>query len=197
MSAFHASVARYTFAAARDRLLPGFFARVTHTNQFLRGGAPWGGSVLQSAVAAVVLLIAWRTHADPQVVIFTWFSTVAGVGVLLLLIAAAGASALWFFYDKDAPKVSFWVQWIAPVLGIGSGVWVLWLMVSNLDGLLSLPPGSRLMWLVLAIVMVTVLAGLVWGTALCVARPQVWQAIGRGAPSGTIVKDDRLSRIRV
>lgn len=196
MSAFHAAAARYTFGMAREGVLPAGLLRVSRSGELVRGGAPTGGSLLQSAVAGLVLTVVMVIGADPMAVLFAWLSTIASVGILSLLVATAVASLLWFARG-DAPKLTPWTRWIAPGTGAVLGVLVLAMMVYNLGGLLSLPPGSRLGWLVLAIVTGTALAGIVWGLLLRALRPKIWKGIGAGAPSGMLVRDDRLSQVRV
>jgi hypothetical protein len=162
----------------------------------IRGGAPLGGSLLQSAVAAVVLMVAQLLGADPMGVLFTWLSTIASVGVLALLIATAVASLMWFTRGS-APRVSVWTHYLAPGLGAALGVVVISMMVDNLSGLLGLPAGSRLPLLVPALVAAAALVGLVWGWMLRVSRPLVWHGVGAGVAQASTVKDDRLRTVRV
>jgi amino acid transporter len=196
MSAFHAAAARYTFGMAREGVLPAGLLRVSRAGEVARGGAPTGGSVLQSALAGLVLTVVMVTGADPMAILFSWLSTIASVGILALLVATAVASLVWFARG-DAPKLTAWTRVIAPGTGAVLGVLVLSMMVYNLSGLLGLPPGSQLGWLVLGIVVGIALAGMVWGLLLRAWRPMLWQGIGAGAPTGVLVRDDRLSQVRV
>ncbi|WP_344513319.1 APC family permease [Dactylosporangium maewongense] len=69
MLSFHGTVARYVYAMARERVLPGWLAVV---GTAARAGAPVGGSLTQSAVALAVLAVVAVTGADPIGVLFTW-----------------------------------------------------------------------------------------------------------------------------
>lgn len=196
MSAFHAAAARYVFGMAREGVLPARLGRVSRAGEVIRGGAPLGGSLLQSATAAVVLAVAILVGADPMTVIFTWLSTIASVGVLTLLVATAVASLMWFTRG-GTPKVTPWTHYLAPIAGAVFGVLVISMMLVNLSALLATPPGSRLPLLVPALIAGAGLVGVVWGLVLRTTRPAVWKAIGRGTPTASTVKDDRLSQVRV
>src|SRR5262249_57349904 len=89
MTAFHSTAARYVFALAREQVLPVRLARVSGG---IRGGAPLGGSVVQSLVAAVVVAAVAVAGADPVKSMFVWLSTIAPVCILLLLTASSLAA---------------------------------------------------------------------------------------------------------
>jgi amino acid transporter len=217
MSAFHAAAARYAFGLARERVLPGRVARVSRAGAVMRGGAPLGGSLLQSGVAALALTVAMAVGADPMTVIFTWLSTIAAVAVLSLLIVTAVASMLWFSRpqvlswspptdrigrSKGQPRrrgvaATGWSRYLAAGMGAILGLVVLAMMLINLSALLGTPPGSRLPLLVPVIIAITAVAGLIWALLLRVTRHPVWDGIGRGTPTSLTVKDDRLARVKV
>jgi amino acid transporter len=196
MSAFHACIARYVFGMARERVLPAPFARISRAGEVMRGGAPLGGSLLQSGIAAMVLVVAMLAGADPMAVIFTWLSTIASVGILALLIATAVASLAWFG-QGSAPRASAWTRYVAPATGAVLGLLLISMMLVNLSSLLQTPPGSRLPLLVPVILVAAAMIGFGWGAALRAGRPEVWRGIGAGSPTALTVKDDRLSQVKV
>jgi amino acid transporter len=196
MSAFHAAAARYGFGLAREGVLPGRVARVSRSGELMRGGAPLGGSLLQSGTAAVVLTVLMLAGADPITVIFTWLSTIAAVGVLSLLIITAVASMLWFSRG-GTPRATAWTRYLAPGAGAVLGLLVLSMMLVNLSALLGTAAGSRLPLLVPAVIASGAVAGLIWGSLLRLTRPAVWHGIGRGTPTSLTVKDDRLAQVKV
>jgi amino acid transporter len=94
MVSFHATVARYVFALARERVLPARWAAVSRG---VNGGAPLGGSAVQAVVALLVVVGFLLSGADPMTM-FIWLSTVGAVCVLLLLTLASWSALL--FFDK-------------------------------------------------------------------------------------------------
>jgi amino acid transporter len=193
MSAFHATVARYVFALAREHVLPPTWARVSvGTN----GGAPLGGSLLQSLVAAVVVGSFVVAGADPMITMFVWLSTIGAVCILLLLTASSLAARAYFASGGGA-RESALVRQVVPTVGGVVGVLVLVFMASNLSSLLGTPPGSSRPWLVVVLVAAAMMIGLAWGGWLRHARPQVYEQLGRGTPDPLTVLDQRLSELAV
>jgi amino acid transporter len=188
MAAFHNTVARYVFAAAREQVLPPSFAKVSTGS---RGGVPLAGSLLQSAIAAVVVAIFVVLGADPMAVMFTWLSTLGGLCVLVLLMASAVASRK-FFAEGGGANEGIFVRQVAPVGGLVLGVLVLAFTLSNLNSLLGVEPGSPLPWIVPGAIITTMAIGLMWGAVLRRTRPIVHDAIGEGAPDTLLAKDHAL-----
>ncbi len=190
---FHNGVARYLFALGRERVLPVSLARIGTGS---RGGAPIGGSLVQSVTAAVVVGLVVVTGADPFGVLFTWLSTVGAVGVLLLMVAASWSS-LRFFRAGGGTNEGTWVRVVAPTLGVLVGLAVLATTVINLGSLLGLPPGSALTWIVPGVVGAAGVGGLGWGLVLRRRRPEVYAGIGHGRPHPLAVLDHRLADVEV
>jgi len=191
MISFHNSVARYLFALGRERVLPFRFARLNP-----RTGAPTGGSVVQSALAAAVVAGFVLARADPMAVLFTWLSTVGAIGVLLVLVAASWA-ALRYFRAGGGTNEGVWTRRIAPTLGVLAGVAVLGIMVGNVESLLGVPPRSALTFVLPGIVVLAAIMGLGWGLSLRRRRPEVYEGIGRGRPHPLAVMDHRLAQVEV
>ena len=166
MSAFHATVARYVFALARERVLPTSWARVSMGST---GGAPRGGSVLQSTVAALVVGAFAVAKANPMDTMFVWLSTIGAVCVLVLLTASTWAARS-FFAAGGGARESGLIREVIPSVGGVVGVLVLVFMVSNLSSLLGTPPGSHLPWLVVVLVATAMTIGLAWGGVRAEAR---------------------------
>jgi amino acid transporter len=193
MSAFHATVARYIFALARERVLPSAWAKVSSGSA---GGAPLGGSLVQSVVAAVTIGAFLAAGADPMGTMFVWLSTVGAFSVLVLLTVSAMAARAFFASGRGAHE-SIWVRQVIPSAGSVIGVLVLLFMSSNLASLLGTPPGSLLKWLVPAGVAGVLGIGWLWGLWLRQARPQIYAQLGKGTPNPLTVQDQRLSDLAV
>ena len=193
MSAFHATVARYVFALAREDVLPSSWAKVSEGS---KGGAPLGGSLLQSLVSLLVIVVFVVSGADPMGTMFVWLSTIGALCVLLLLTASSMAARS-FFGAGGGARESVMIRQVGPSIGGVLGVLLLVFMASNLSSLLGVSPGSPLPWLVAVIVVLTGAGGFAWGVWLKRSRPGVYENLGRGTPDPLTVLDQRLSDLAV
>jgi amino acid transporter len=91
LSAFHNYIARYTYVAGRDGLLPAAFGSTHGTHQ-----SPHIGSVTQSIGALIVLAIFAGLGLDPILNMFTWISQIGTLGVIGM-IAITSLSVIVFF----------------------------------------------------------------------------------------------------
>jgi amino acid transporter len=173
---FHNTVARYVFGMARDRVLPSALGRVGTGS---RAGAPIGGSVVQSVIAFLVVSLFLVAKADPFTQLFTWLSTIAAIGLLLVMVGTCLAT-LRFFGRQREDTTQLWQGQVAPLLGALALTIVLIVTVANLSALLGTAPGSAMTFLLPAIVVVLAVAGAVWGLFLRLQRPQVYRTIGAG-----------------
>lgn len=107
MLSFHNVVARYAFAMGREGLLPARFGRTNPGT-----GAPATGSLLQTVVAAVVVIVFALTDdmptgdpTAPVLHLFTWMGSVGALGVTVLM-AASSAAVIAFFVRRGtrAPR---------------------------------------------------------------------------------------------
>ncbi|GAA1869360.1 APC family permease [Brevibacterium marinum] len=181
--AFHNIVARYFFALGRDRVLPKLLARTSR-----RSGAPIAGSLAQSALALIVILvfaIAGSGSEDPLfpvVTLFTWLTNMGAFGLVLLM--ALTAIAVVGFLRSHAEEYSLWTRGIAPGLS-AVGLIVLFVsIVINFNVLIGLEGASVLFWLLPAIVLVPGVFGTVWALVLRSRNPQRYAGIGTGGSLG-------------
>jgi amino acid transporter len=173
---FHNTVARYVFGMARDRVLPASFAGVGTGS---RAGAPFAGSLMQSAIAFAVVAVFLLAGADPFTQLFTWLSSVAAIGVLLLMIGTCIAAIRFFGRDPQKARTA-WQATIAPMLGAVVLTVVLVVTVVNLSTLLGVKAGSPLTVLLPALVLVAAVAGALWGMVLRTRRPDIYRSLGMG-----------------
>lgn len=190
MSAFHNTVARYTFAMARERVLFSLLAKVS------RGGVPRAGSLLQSVIAAVVVAGFAIAGAAPMATMFTWLSTVGAMGVLTLLVAASLAARR-YFARGGGVRDSVFTRHVAPLLGSVLGALFAVMMLSNLGALLNTAPGSRLPWLAPALIGGFAVTGVLWAAVLRYTRSAVLAGVGHGTPDPLTVRDQRLAALEV
>ncbi len=91
LSAFHNYIARYSYVAGREGLLPEAFGRTHDDHQ-----SPHIGSVVQTVMAIVVLAIFAALQLDPVLNMFTWISQIGTLGVLGMM-AVTSLSVIAFF----------------------------------------------------------------------------------------------------
>ena len=91
LSAFHNYIARYSYVAGRDGLLPGAFGTTHDVHQ-----SPHIGSVIQTIGALIVLAIFAGLGLDPILNMFTWISQVGTLGVIGMM-AITSLSVIVFF----------------------------------------------------------------------------------------------------
>lgn len=193
MLSFHNSVARYVFALSRERVLPASLDRIGTGS---RGGAPIGGSVVQSTIALAVVLLFVVGRADPFATLFTLLSALAAMGVMLLMFGTSVA-AIRFFRNGGGTNESTWQRVLAPALGALCLFFVLATTVYNIGSLLGKEPGHPLTWILPGLVLAAGVIGLLWGGALRRSRPDVYANIGQGRPEPLEVPDHALADVKV
>ena len=177
--AFHAAVARYQFALGREGVLPRPWG-YTHP----RTGAPVVGSLTQSLLALVVLIIYRISGADPLVYLFAWLTTVGGLGVLILMWSASAAVIM--FFVRHTRQENVWRARIAPIIAFLLLTGILAATVIGLGDLLQVDGDSPFHWLFSVGYAVFILFGICWALVMRAARPEIYAAIGRGVDGRVI-----------
>lgn len=109
ISAFHNYIARYSYVAGREGLLPAVFGTTHDAHQ-----SPHIGSVVQTGMALVVLAIFAGLGLDPVLNMFTWISQVGTLGVLgMMTITSISVIA---FFRKSGNSGSPLVTLILPLV---------------------------------------------------------------------------------
>ncbi|MGC9670653.1 APC family permease [Planosporangium sp. 12N6] len=171
--AFHMVSARYTFALGQERVLPAFTAYAAR-----RTGAPAAGSLVQSALAVVTVILFAMFNRDPLTELFTWLSYSAAVGVLVLLIGTSLA-VIGYFRRESTPETT-WQRLVAPLLATIALVVITTVTAANADSVLGTAKGSALTYVLPGIVGAAALVGLGWGYLIKTTRPDVYAGIGTG-----------------
>jgi amino acid transporter len=91
VSAFHNYIARYSYTAGREGMLPAAFGRTHDDHQ-----SPHIGSVTQTIGSLIVLAIFAGLGLDPITQMFTWISQIGTLGVLGMM-AITSLSVIMFF----------------------------------------------------------------------------------------------------
>lgn len=177
---FHNAVARYFFALGRERVIPPFFGRVQDST-----GAPYVGSLAQTSLALVVLLIFALGDLDPVLKLFTWLTNIGAIGVMLLL-ALASFSVVGYFTRNTGLEPSAWrTRWAPALAGLAlSVIFVTALLNLNVSitGLTDAPLDD--LTIILPACMLGFAAiGLIVGAVLRSQRPDIYEHIGEGPPA--------------
>jgi len=167
---FHNTLNRYFFALGREGLAPKVMGKVHPTH-----GSPYVAGALQSAIAAVVLVLFILAGADPYTVVFSWMSALAVIGILAVQVLVSVAVILFFRRTKTGH--GRWTTTIAPILALAGLVGALLLVTANL----SLLSGSESL-IVKAFPYLMVLVGLLgaaFATQIKKAKPDLYASLGR------------------
>ncbi|WP_030768313.1 MULTISPECIES: APC family permease [unclassified Streptomyces] len=180
MLSFHNVVARYAFAMGREGLLPATFGRTNAGT-----GAPATGSLLQTGVAALVVIAFALTDdkpagdpTTPVLHLFTWMGSVGALGVTLLM-AAASFAVIAFFVRRGTAGAQVWRLVAAGTAGLALLAIAVY-TVKDFGVLVGAEKGSALSWALPGIIGAAVVIGLVYGVVLRRSRPETHARIGLG-----------------
>ncbi|TWC22822.1 MULTISPECIES: APC family permease [unclassified Pseudomonas] len=168
--AFHNAAARYFYAIGRDGLLPRQLGTTHRVHQ-----SPHMGSVLQSLISAVVVLIFAAMDADPILQLFAWLSNLATLCVILLM---ALTSAAVFAFSRCHPelKLGLWRGGIFPALSCLVLLAVLIIAVLHFDVLTG--ASQTLSYGLCAIIPAALLAGVLLAARLRKGAPERYLMLG-------------------
>jgi amino acid transporter len=171
-------VARYTFALGRESVLPQSLARTSR-----RWSSPKYASLLQSAVAVLVIAGYAVTGTDPLVKLFFWGGMAGGMGALLLITTAALAIPVYLGLNPRGESLPARLGWpVAAVVGLLA---VTLAAAVNLHVLLGVPATSSLPSVLLAGYGLVAAVGVGWALLLRRTRPSVYARIGLGPAAAT------------
>ncbi|KQZ24240.1 APC family permease [Microbacterium sp. Root553] len=177
--AFHNAINRYSFALARDGILPAAFTR---TN---RMGAPWIAGVIQSVVAVIVVIAFGTAGLDPltQLVILVNSPGVYGIITLQLL----ASIAVLIFIIRNRHLARRWYVLPAAIVSLVAMAVLLVVLVITIDYLTSAGPAINA--IILAVVPVVLLLGAAYALVLRARRPEVFARIGGADPETARVEN--------
>jgi amino acid transporter len=174
--AFHNAINRYTFALAKDGVLPRSLG-ATHP----RTGSPYRAGIVQSVLAAVVVIGFAVAGADPYTRLLLWVNTPGAVGIFVLMLLTAVATVVYFMRRNRAASTPSTV-----VAGVVSAVFLAVALYVTVDNVALITASSTTVNLVLiGIVPLTMLVGLVLARWLRRNRPATYAQIGGGHSDGS------------
>jgi amino acid transporter len=161
---FHNSANRYLFSLGRDRLLPGRLCALNSRH------APWVAGCVQTAVAVALVVPFALTDKDPVLTLFSWFSGVAVLAMMLLYLLTSVSVVV--FFRRTRLDTRPWNTLIAPVLGALGIAGAIWLILDNFTTLIGGDADTAL-WLTLSV-------PVVMAVGLVAARVTRWTAPAEG-----------------
>ena len=173
---FHNSVARYFFSLGREGVLPSGLARVNAK------GAPMAGSITQTAIAVVLIVLFAILGKDPVLSLFAWLTNVGALGVIFLMALTSVAVVVYLRRHNEVTEATMSHEAAAVVASIALFA-VFVLALTNFAALVGTTPGDPLNWILPGLIVAAAVIGLVYGLALKRARPDVYALVGRGGDS--------------
>lgn len=146
--AFHNSANRYLFSLGRDGLLPRGLTAVN------RRHSPWAAGGVQTVISLALVMPFALLGKDPVLSLFSWFSGVAVLAVMLLYFLTSVSVVV--FFRRERLDTRAWNTLIAPVLGALGIAGAIWLILANFTTLIGGDQDTA-MWLELTVPAVLVL----------------------------------------
>ncbi|MFJ9708799.1 APC family permease [Streptomyces sp. NPDC101234] len=127
--AFHNSANRYLFSLGREGLLPHGLTAIN------RRHSPWAAGIVQTAISVLLVMPFAILGKDPVLTLFSWFSGVAVLGIMLLYFLTSVSVVM--FFRRSGADTRPWNTRIAPVLGALGIAGAIWLIVENFTTLIG------------------------------------------------------------
>ena len=170
--AFHNAVARYLYALGREGLVPEALGR-THRVHL----SPHVGSLSQTVLAAVVVLVFVVTGQDPVLALFTWLTQLGTLAILYLMALSSLAVVVFFARHPDLDTNPRRTK-VAPVVGFVALGAVAVYATSQFGNLIA-SPGSPLAWILPGLIVVAAVVGVASSAVLRGRSPELFALMGR------------------
>jgi amino acid transporter len=171
LSAFHNYIARYSYVAGREGLLPAAFGRTHDAHQ-----SPHIGSVVQTVMALIVLAIFAGLGLDPVLNMFTWISQVGTLGVLGMM-AITSLSVIVFFRKMGGQNSSVTTLILPAVSGLIMAALFVYIFINFGD--LTQTAGGALGVVLPALIPVAGVAGFLMASRLKATDPAAYARMGQ------------------
>lgn len=158
VTAFHNGVARYFYVAGREKLLPEALG-VTHP----RFQSPHVGSLLQTAIAVLVVALFAATGQDPVLALFSWLTNVGTLGIIVLM-ALTSASVVAFFARNPSLEPNALKAKVLPTLAGLALLFIIFQIVTNFGNLSG--ASGVLGWFLPSLVLIAAVVGYLLAVAL-------------------------------
>ncbi|WP_330179206.1 APC family permease [Nocardia sp. NBC_01503] len=174
--AFHNCAARYLYALGREGAIPGLENTIGRTHP--EHGSPHIAGLVQTVVAAVLVLAFGLAGKDPYAGLYT---LLAVLGTMAILIVQAVCSfAVMAYFRNNHPETRHWFKtFLAPLIGGVAMLGVVVLLVVNMGTAAGSEAGSLVLKATPYLVGLVILAGLGYATYLKRREPARYALLGR------------------
>lgn len=170
LSAFHNYIARYSYVAGREGLLPAVFGQ-TH----IAHESPHIGSVTQTIGALVVLALFAGLGLDPILHMFTWISQIGTLGVIAMMCVTSISVIL--FFRKTGIAASPISTLLLPIVAAVIMAGLFFYIFANYGDLTGTTGGS-LGWILPSLIPLAAVVGLLLAARLKSADPARFARMG-------------------
>jgi len=171
ISAFHNYIARYSYVAGREGLLPAAFGRTHDAHQ-----SPHIGSVVQTVMALVVLAVFAGLGLDPVLNMFTWISQVGTLGVLGMM-TITSLSVIVFFRKKGGGNPALTTLILPAVSGLVMAALFVYIFINFGD--LTQTAGGSLGIILPALIPAAGIVGFAMASRLKATNPAAYARMGQ------------------
>jgi amino acid transporter len=171
LSAFHNYIARYSYVAGREGLLPSIFGRTHDTHQ-----SPHVGSMVQTAGAVIIVVIFAGLGLDPVLHMFAWISQVGTLGVLGMM-TITSVAVIAFFHKQGDNSSPISTQVLPAVSGlVMAGLFIhIFLNFGDLTG----TTGGALGYILPALIPAAAIIGYLMASRLKANNPAAYAKMGQ------------------
>lgn len=167
--AFHNAINRYSYALARDGILPSFFHR-TNTS----AGQPWIAGLIQTIVAIGTVVFFAVAGLDPILNLVIWVNSPGVYGIVALQALASIAVVVYIVKNKDPER-----RWyVLPSAIFASVAMIALFIVLNITVDVLTGAGPAINGIILATVPAILAAGIVYALVLKATKPKIYARIG-------------------
>jgi amino acid transporter len=174
ISAFHNYIARYSYVAGREGLLPAAFGRTHDAHQ-----SPHIGSVVQTVMALVVLAVFAGLGLDPVLNMFTWISQVGTLGVLGMM-TITSLSVIVFFRKMGGGNPALTTLILPAVSGLVMAALFVYIFINFGD--LTQTAGGSLGIILPALIPAAGIVGFAMASRLKATNPAAYARMGQNTP---------------
>jgi amino acid transporter len=171
ISAFHNYIARYSYVAGREGLLPAAFGRTHDAHQ-----SPHIGSVVQTVMALVVLAVFAGLGLDPVLNMFTWISQVGTLGVLGMM-TITSLSVIVFFRKMGGGNPALTTLILPAVSGLVMAALFVYIFINFGD--LTQTAGGSLGIILPALIPAAGIVGFAMASRLKATNPAAYARMGQ------------------
>lgn len=174
--AFHNCASRYLYALGREGVIPGLQKTIGRTHA--KNGSPHIAGLVQTGIAAVLVLAFALAGKDPYTGLYT---LLAVLGTMAILIVQAVCSfAVMAYFRNNHPESRHWFRtFLAPLIGGVAMLGVVALLIFNMDTAAGAEADSLVLRATPWIVAVVALSGIGYAQYLKRRDPSRYTLLGR------------------